>query len=490
MSINRTSRKSRRRNLPPGPMKLPIIGNLHQLGHLPHRSLHRLSATHGPLMHLQLGQIPTLIVSSPELASQILKTHDQVFCNRPSTPAFLKFTYGGLDIAGAKYGDHWRQMRKLCMVEIFSARRVHSFKRVREEEVHVLIQSIRRCCSRSEAVNLSEMLLCMSNNITGRQAFRKRFSNVGECNRSELHDLMRETIEVAGELSVGDFFPCLQYWVNVITGFQGKLERSFKRVDELWEREIGEHCLLSDLSDDPSHDQEEDFLDVLLKLSEDHANLGFSLTRDHIKAILADVFFAGTETTAATLEWALSELMRNPRVMKKAKDEVYRVVGEKKGKVVEESEIQQMHYLKCVINETLRLHPLGPLPIPRESMEECRIHIYDIPRKTRVFVNAWAIGRDPTSWENPEIFFPERFEGSVINYRGHHLQFIPFGAGRRMCPGMQLGIANIEIALANLLYHFNWELPNKTSKMDINMTESFGISVRKKLPLVLMATTT
>ncbi|KAH7652976.1 Premnaspirodiene oxygenase protein, partial [Dioscorea alata] len=474
------------------PKKFPIIGNLHQLGPLPHHSLHKLAAKHGPLMHLQLGQIPTIIVSSPELASQILKTHDHVFCNRPSTPAFLKFTYGGLDIAASKHGEHWRQLRKFCMLELFSKKRVQSFKKVREDEVHVLIQSIRHSCSQDEnqLVNLSEMLFCMSNNITGRQTFGKRFSKEGECHRSELHDLMRETLEVVGELSIGDFFPCLQYLINVVTGFHGKLERSFKKVDELWEREIERHYLhLS--TDDHEHEEEKEdnFLDVLLNLHKDSTdNLGFSFTRDHVKAILADMFFAGTETTAATLEWALSELMRNPRVMKKVKNEVQRVTGIKEK--VEESDVQGMKYLRLVINETLRLHPLGPLLIPRESVKECMIDGYDIPPTTRAFVNAWAIMRDPNLWDDPEIFFPERFEGSVINYKGHHFQFIPFGAGLRMCPGWPLSIANINIALANLLYFFNWKLPEGKSEIDIDMTESFGISVHKKLPLILMATST
>ncbi|KAJ0974866.1 hypothetical protein J5N97_016831 [Dioscorea zingiberensis] len=431
-------------------------------------------------MHLKLGSIPVLIVSSSEVASEILKTHDLAFCSRPSSPVLMKFSYGGSDIAFSKYGENWRQMRRLGMLEIFSMKRVKSFRRGREEEVHILTQNIRRRSSQGEAVNLSEMFLCMSNNITCREVFGKRFSNDGECNRSEHHDLVLEVIELMGGFSLGDFFPYLQNLLNVITGFKVKLERNFKGMDELFEREIEGHCL--SLSDDPGH--EEDFLDVLLKLQKD-SNLGFSLKRDHIKGILMDIFLGGTDTSASILEWAMSELMRHPKVMKKAQDEVRGVLG-KKGKV-EESDLQQLQYLKLLINETLRLHCIVPLLVPRESMEECKVNGYIIPKKTRVYVNAWAIGRDPKLWEDPEVFLPERFDGSAINYKGQHFEFIPFSSGRRMCPGIQLGIAAVEIALANMLYHFDWEAPLGTCHQGIDMTETFGLVLHKKSPLLLIA---
>ncbi|KAH7652950.1 Costunolide synthase protein [Dioscorea alata] len=474
--------RSRGRKLPPGPWRIPVIGNLHQLGKLPHRSLRHLAEKHGPVMHLQLGQIPAIIVSSPEVASEIMKTRDLEFCSRPSSAVLMKFSYNGLDISFSKYGEHWRQMRRLATLGIFSMKRVQSVRSVRDEEVHVLIQSIRHSCSQGP-VNLSEMFLCIMNNIICRQVFGKRFSDDGQYNRSKLHDLVMEAVELMGGFSVGDSFPCLG-WLSVITGFQGKIERNFKRMDEFFEGEIEEHCL-SLMNDQGVHDdqEQEDFLDALLKSQKDSANLGFSLTRDHIKAILMDMFLAGTDTSAATLEWAMTELMRCPSVMKKVQDEVRDVV-KNKGKV-EECDLQQLQYLKLVINETLRLHCILPLLLPRESMEGCKVFGYDISKNTRVLVNAWAIARDPKFWENPEIFMPERFEGSAVNYRGQHFEFIPFGAGRRICPGMLMGVLNVEIALANILYHFNWELPSGMCYKDIDISEIFGIVLHKKLPLLL-----
>ncbi|KAH7652957.1 Premnaspirodiene oxygenase protein [Dioscorea alata] len=355
-------------------------------------------------MPLQLGQIPAIVVSSPEVASEIMKTHDREFCSRPSTIVLMEFSYNGLEIAFSKYGEHWRQMRRLGTLEIFSMKRVQSFRSVREDEVHVLIQSIRHFLSQAP-VNLSEMFLCMTNNMTCREVFGKRFSDDGECNRSEHHDLVIEVIELMRGFSIGDFFPSLE-WLSVITGFQGKLECNFKRMDELFEREIKEHSF--SLTNDQEHDDQEDFFNVLLKSQKDSTNLGFSLTRNDIKGMLLKMFLGGTDTSAATLEWAMTELMKCPSVMKKAQDEVRRVVGNK-GKV-EESDLQQIQYLKLVIIETLCLHCIAPFLLPQESTKEFKVFGYDIPKNTRVLINAWAMTRDPKLWENSEVFMPERFE--------------------------------------------------------------------------------
>ncbi|KAM0937051.1 putative costunolide synthase [Dioscorea sansibarensis] len=464
----------RRSKLPPGPWRLPILGNLHQLGPLPHRSLGKLAAKHGPLMHLQLGKIPTIIVSSPELACQILKTLDLSFASRPSSSSGAEFAYGG---KLAKYSEHWRQVRKLGTLEIFSMKRVQSFRSIREEETNLLIQTIRRVSSSSSSsdVNLSKLFVFMSNNITSKEAFGKRFSDDGDCNWSPDHDIFKEIIELLSEFSLREVLPSLE-WFRRSSSVRVKLEKSFKRMDQLFEREIDGHCSGGD-----GDDGERDLLDVLLKHQGD-SSFGFAFTRDDIKAILQEIFFGGTDTTSSVLEWAISDLVRNPRVMDKAQDEVRRVVGNK-GKV-EESDLQQLRYLKLVINETLRLHPPAPLLVPRECREECNVQGYNIPVGMRVFVNAWAIMRDPNSWDNPEDFIPERFEESAINFKGQHFQFIPFGAGRRMCPGMQLGIATIEIALANILYHFNWELPAGT---DMDMTETVTVVLHRKSPLILKA---
>lgn len=180
------------------------------------------------------------------------------------------------------------------------------------------------------------------------------------------------------------------------------------------------------------------------------------------------------------------ELARSPTTMRKLQDEV-RGIGFGK-ELVKEEEANEMMYLKAVIREVFRLHPSVPLLLPRELMEDCRIEGYKIPQKTRVLVNVWTIGRDPKYWEAPQEFKPERFmEGGAVDFKGNDFQFTPFGAGRRICPGMNFAIASLELALANLIYHFDWELPGGLTSEDLDMSEALGLVLRRKQRLHLVA---
>ncbi|XP_010931871.1 cytochrome P450 71A9 isoform X1 [Elaeis guineensis] len=460
--------------LPPGPIGLPFIGNLHRVGKLPYRSFWLLSEKYGPLMSIKLGCMPTIIISSSEMASEILKTHDLVFCSRPSLVAFKRYSYGGLDIAFSPYSEQWKQLRKISMLEFFSAKRVQAFQSIIEEEVNTLVQTVMKQSS-SGPVNLSEMSFCLFNNITAKQVFGRRISVDGECTGSKYQGLLRETFSSLGGFPFGDFFPMMG-WLDVLTGMRRRLERSFRAMDQLLEEEIEKHMHGGGNCDD--------LMSTLLGLQNDPTQ-GFSLTRDHIKAVVMNMFIAGSDTTTSILVWGMTELMRNPMVMKKAQDEVRGLIGNK-GKV-EESDIQRLHYLKLVVKEVLRLHPPGPLLIPRECMQHCKINGFDIPKKTRVYINAWAINRDSRHWQGAEVFMPERFKDNDIDYKGQHFQFLPFGSGRRICPGMSLSVVVLELALANLLYRFNWDLPAGMSKEDIDMEEQFDLVMHRKSNLVLVA---
>ncbi|KAL5735703.1 hypothetical protein ACOSQ2_030491 [Xanthoceras sorbifolium] len=180
----------------------------------------------------------------------------------------------------------------------------------------------------------------------------------------------------------------------------------------------------------------------------------------------------------------MSELMKNPKVMKKAQVEVREVFN--RNGMLGETVINEMKFLKLVIKETMRLHPPAPLLVPRECRERCEVKGFEIPIKTRVLINAWAIGRDPKYWREPKSFIPERFFDSSIDYKGTNFEYIPFGAGRRICPGMPFGVASVELPLAMLLYHFDWKLPNEMKHEDLDMTESFGIIVRRKEDLYMI----
>lgn len=198
-----------------------------------------------------------------------------------------------------------------------------------------------------------------------------------------------------------------------------------------------------------------------------------------------DMFAAGTDTSSKVIDWAMSEMMRNPRVLERAQDEIRRAFRGKNR--IHETDIQSLSYFKSVVKETLRLHPPAPL-IPRECREPRNIDGFEIPVKTEVIINAWAIGRDPEYWHDADSFMPERFNCSSLDFRGTNFEYIPFGAGRRICPGMLLGLANVELPLARLLYHFNWQLPGGLKPENLDMTEAFGATVGKKKDLYLIPT--
>ncbi|KAF7838258.1 cytochrome P450 71A1-like [Senna tora] len=269
---------------------------------------------------------------------------------------------------------------------------------------------------------------------------------------------MLGTMAVA--FSVGNFFPSLG-WIDVVTGLIPKLKATIGDLDAIFDDVIAQHKSLKRNIEDV---QRKDFVDILLQIQQE-GSLGFELTHDHIKAILMDMFVGGSDTSSTTMEWAMAELMKNPTKMKKVQEEVRRVVGHKSK--VDGSDVKQMKYLEFVVKETLRLHPPGPLLLPRETRSSVKLRGYDIPSKISVLINAWTIQRDPQVWERAEEFIPERFENSEIDFKGQDFQFIPFGSGRKGCPGISFGVVMVEYVLANILYWFDWKLPSTAQDMDM-----------------------
>ncbi|MQM18680.1 hypothetical protein Taro_051675 [Colocasia esculenta] len=353
---------------------------------------------------------------------------------------------------------------------------VESFRPVREEEIERMISSISHLSSLSEPVNLAKLLTLFTNNVISRVAFGKIFHSEGSTDQKNgFHNLLMKSEAMFSAFFARDYFAWAG-WVDVLSGQRARLGKTYTELDAFYRKVIAEH-------EDPMRTEEkEDIVDVLLRLQKEDNHL----TQDQVKGVLMNLLLAGTHTTSRTLEYAMAELMRNPSVMLKAQEEVRRVVGDK-GKV-DESDISQLNYLKLVMKETLRLHPVLPFLIPREAMGHVKINEYDVFPKTRVYVNAWSIGRDPDSWDQPDEFIPERFVGSAIDFRGLNFQFLPFGAGRRICPGMSFTIITMELALANLLYIFNWDLSDDMMKEGIDMDEIFGVAVHLKTNLRLQAT--
>ncbi|KAJ0735162.1 putative premnaspirodiene oxygenase [Helianthus annuus] len=468
-------KKRRQQNLllPPGPPKLPLIGNMHRLLHpAPHRALNDLAAKYGPIMHLKLGFISTIVISSAEAARQIMKTHDNIFSNRPKlvAPGILGYNYS--DIAFAPYGSYWRQLKKICVLEFSTAKSMDSTRFIREEEVKLLVESISKSL---EPVNLVERLFALNHNIIARVTFDEKFDD-----EMRFRMAIREGTALAAGFQIGDFFPSLAF-VAKLTGMNKRMEECLSELSNIMDKKIQNRIDLRKVG----KPQRECFVDLLLQLR-DSGELDQPLTTDNIKSVLLDVFTGASENSSNIVEWAMAEMLRNPNVMKKAQTEIRLVIGEKANPTIEETDLPKLNYMKMVVKETLRFHPPVPLLLPRESMESCVINGYEIPSKTRVLVNYWAIARDPSSWKDPNVFNPERFMDENKDYRGHDFDYIPFGAGRRVCPGISLGMTNTELSLASLLYHFDWELANGEKPQDLDMNETFGMTCYKTCGLRLV----
>ncbi|CAI0399173.1 unnamed protein product [Linum tenue] len=461
-------------HLPPGPRSLPLIGNLFDIdSSAPHRLLWRLSRVYGTLMSLKLGRTRVLVVSSARMAEEVMKTQDLVFCSRPSLTGSNHLSYDRLDVAFSPYDAYWREIRKICVVHLFNLNTVQSFCPIREDEVSQMIERISRSISYdSKHFNLSEAMLSMTSTIICRTAFGKSLEgNHGADLRHKLELMLRESEAMFTAFFFSDHFPFL--------GFLDRFTKNRKELDIFYQDIIDEH-----LDPKRAESAHNDVLDVLLGIMNEEP-YKVQLTVDHIKGILMNIFIAGTDTSAATVVWAMTYLIKNPIALRKAQEEVREAI-EKKG-FVKEEDIERLPYLSAVVKETMRLQPPAPLLLPRESSQDCELGGYKILAKTTVYVNAWAIGRDPEAWgESTEEFKPERFMQKSIDMKGTEFGLIPFGAGRRMCPGIHIGLVTVELSLANLLYGFDWEMPVGTKREDLDMEVSPGLTMHKKNALWLV----
>ncbi|KDP42337.1 hypothetical protein JCGZ_02810 [Jatropha curcas] len=464
-------------NPPPGPWKLPFLGNILQLaGDTFHRRLTELAKTHGPVMSINVGQIPYVVVSSPETAKEVMKIQDPVFADHPVVLAAEVILYSPYDIFFAPYGDHLKQMRKFCTVELLSTKRVQSFRSVREEEVADFVKFLRS--KEGSSVNLTHTLFALTNSIVARTAVGHRSKN-----QEGLLKVIDEAVLASSGVNIADIFPSLQ-WLPSVKRERSRIWKTHRETDKILEDVLQEHRANRKAAVPKNGDQSQadNLLDVLLDLQES-GNLDVPLPDAAIKGTIMEMFGAGSDTSSKTVEWAMAELMRNPEVMRKAQEELRSFFGE--NGEVEDAKIQELKCLKLIIKETLRLHPPGAV-IPRLCRERTKVAGYDIYPNTKIFVNTWAIGRDPEIWSEAEKFNPDRFIDSSIDYKGNNFELIPFGAGRRICPGITLASANMELFLANLLYHFDWKFPQGITAENLDMNECFGGAVKRKVDLELI----
>ncbi|MED6122585.1 hypothetical protein PIB30_041123 [Stylosanthes scabra] len=410
------------------------------------------------------------------MAQEVMKTNDLKFCDRPEHVFSKIITYNDKSISFSAYGDYWRQVKKMCTMELLTTKRVQSFRTIREEEVSEMVKAISK--NEGSIVNLGDMISSMTYGITSRAIF-------GTKKRNQNHEVyvsaIEESVQLAATTTIANLYPSIGV-LQMLSRTKARFEELHRETDRIMQDIVDDHKHRK--RDDDHYEEVDDFVDVLLKFQHGK-DFEYELTDDHIKALIQDMFVGGGETSSVIVEWAMSELIKNLKVLERAQDEVRRVYVNKG--YVDESELHQLTYLKCIIKETLRLHPFFPLLVPRENREACQVNGYEIPPKSKVIINAWAIARDPRFWiDDAESFKPERFLDSSIDYRGSHFEFLPFGAGRRMCPGIAFATPNMELPLAKLLYHFDWKLPNGIKNEELEMIESFGITIRRQNKLCLI----
>lgn len=470
--------KKGRPSLPPGPRGLPLIGNLASLDPDLHTYFAGLARTYGPILKLQLGHKLGIIVSSPNLAREVLKDHDITFANRDVPDVARIAAYGGSDIAWSPYGPEWRMLRKVCVLKMLSNSTLDSVYELRRREVRNIISYIYG--KPGSPINVGEQtFLTILNVVTsmlwGGTVPGEERGRLG----AEFRRVVADMTELLGAPNISDFFPALARFD--LQGLVKKMSGLAPKFDQIFDRMIEKQSSVDALGDRAGASSK-DFLQFLLRVK-DEGDVKTPLTMTHIKALLMDMVVGGSDTSSNAIEFAFAEVMNKPEVMRKAQDELDRVVGE--DDIVEESHIHKLPYLHAIMKESLRLHPVLPLLIPHCPSETCTIGGFSVPKGARVFINVWAVHRDPSIWENPMEFKPERFLNSKFDYSGNDFNYFPFGSGRRICAGIAMAERMFLYFLATLLHSFDWRLP-EGKKMDL--TEKFGIVLKLKNPLVAIPT--
>ncbi|XP_057979461.1 cytochrome P450 703A2 [Malania oleifera] len=475
--------------LPPGPPRWPIFGNLLQLGQLPHRDLASFCHKYGPLVYLRLGTVDAITTDDPDTIREILIRQDDVFASRPRTLAAVHLAYGCGDVALAPLGPNWKRMRRICMEHLLTTKRLESFAIHRADEAQHLVRDVWAQAQMGRPVNLREVLGAFSMNNVTRMLLGKQYFGVKTGGPEEAMEFMHITHELfwlLGVIYLGDYLPVWR-WVDPF-GCEKKMREVEERVDNFHMKIIEEHRRKrSEGKEGEENGGEMDFVDVLLSLPGEDGKE--HMDDVEIKALIQDMIAAATDTSAVTNEWAMAEVIKHPRVLRKIQDELNFVVGP--NRMVSESDLPHLNYLRCVVRETFRMHPAGPFLIPHESVRATTINGYHIPAKTRVFINTHGLGRNPAIWEDVERFEPERHwpaDGSRVEIsHGADFKILPFSAGKRKCPGAPLGVTLVLMALARLFHCFEWAPPDGLGPEDIDTREVYGMTMPKAQPLTAVA---
>nr|WEX29781.1 p-coumarate 3-hydroxylase [Ligustrum robustum] len=467
--------------LPPGPRPLPVVGNLYDIKPVLVRCFTEWSQVYGPIFSVYLGSHLNVVVNNAELAKEVLKDNDQQLANRNRTRTIEKFSKNGMDLIWADYGPHYVKVRKLCTLELFSAKRIDALRPIREDEVTSMVESIFKDCSSPEkkgkALMLREYLGMMAFLHVTRLTFGKRFMNnegVIDGQGQELKGILNDAIKLGTKKSLAEYLP----WFRFLFKAENEaLAEHDSRADHFTKKIMEEHSIARKKTGDTKNH----FVDALLTLQKQ-----YDLSQDTIIGLLWDMISAGMDTTTITVEWAIAELVRNPRVQKKIQEELDQVVGTER--LMTEADISNLPYLQCVIKECFRMHPPTPLLLPHKANVNVKIGGYDIPKGATVSVNVWALARDPAVWKDPHEFRPEQFFEMDVDMKGTDYRLLPFGSGRRICPGAQLAINLVTSMVGHMMHNFTWAPPAGVRVEDIDMMEQPGLVTYMKTPLEAVPT--
>ncbi|KAK4339114.1 hypothetical protein RND71_040576 [Anisodus tanguticus] len=445
--------QSKSRKLPPGPTGLPIIGSLLKLGSKPNQSLAELAKIYGPLMTLKLGSLTTIVVSSADVAKEILHKHDETFSARVVPDAVAAQPNPEATLAWVN-GDHlWKKKRRFLSTQMFTNQRLDLLQELRHQKAEQLVSHIRTQCVNGLAIDIGRVAFATTLNLISNTIFSIDMVDPEFKTAHEFKELVWTIMEDAGVPNLSDYFPVLK-WLD-LQGVRRRIRPAYLKLHEIFEQLIEERVQ----GRAAGMKKKGDFLDVLLDQCEDDGS-GFAITT----------------------EWAMTELLRKPEELNKVRQEIIEHIGTERP--VKESDIDNLPYLQAVVKEAMRLHPAVSLLLPHKAQNDIEVLGFTVPKDSQVFVNAWAIGRDPKSWVRPLEFLPERFIESSVDYKGRDFEFIPFGAGRRICPGMPLAIRMVNLILASIIQPFSWKLPDGMAPEKLDMEEQFGVSLRKATPLV------
>ncbi|KAJ0024370.1 hypothetical protein Pint_08691 [Pistacia integerrima] len=388
-----------------------------------------------------------LALSSSSHHHRLLKNaspkNDIIFANRPRLLIGKQLGYNYTSLAWAPYGDHWRNLRRIATLEILSAARLQVLYSIRIDEIRSLIH--RLFLKQFQSVDLKTMFNELTMNvmmtmIAGKRYYGDDVTNLEEANRFK--EIQAETFKVSGTTNIGDHLP----WIKSRELEKRMMECGRKR-DEFMQELLEEH----------------------------RKEKGTYISAEKTKTLV--LLIAGTDTTTNTMEWTFSLLLNHPEILKKAQTEIDNRVGH--GRVLDETDLVHLPFLRNIINESLRMYPVAPLLVPHESSDDCKVGGFHVPRGTMLMVNMWAIQNDPKIWVDPRKFKPERFEGVKGGRDG--FRSMPFGSGRRGCPGEGLALRMIGLTLGSLIQCFEWERP---SKEIIGMREGIGFTMPKAQPLI------